>query len=314
MLSISLLPQLPCSLRCNLRKAFKKIAPGHLQRRSARSFSASGSSRGSPGKALHPSDWAPLHYQVQKSVRQRKLLPHDANILVAVSGGQDSLCLAKLLLDMQMAGQAGSTHVITGHTASDRAETLLFNLMRGSGIDGLQALTWQRGLSPGLQLVRPLLEVSREQTGRFCAACALEPWVDSTNTDMQYKRNRIRQELLPYLRDHFNPKVDEALSRTADILQADVELLEQQAAALLSHARQPDGAGIDRDVLKAAPLALRRRAVRQWLREAMHGQCKLAFVDKALCLLDAPNRTVSDSLGGNLVAVVDKPYIVLRPC
>lgn len=63
-------------------------------------------------------------------------------------------------------------YIVTGHTKSDRAETLLYNLIRGSGSDGLQALTWQRPLDSistnSIILVRPLLDITREQTGHFC--------------------------------------------------------------------------------------------------------------------------------------------------
>jgi tRNA(Ile)-lysidine synthase len=96
--------------------------------------------------------------------------------------------------------------IVTGHTASDRAETLLYNLIRGTGADGLQALTWRRLLSSGIVLVRPLLEVTRVQTGQFCQDMHLAVWEDSTNLDLNYARNRIRQDLLPYLQTHFNPK------------------------------------------------------------------------------------------------------------
>lgn len=69
----------------------------------------------------------------------------------------------------EMAGRGGFTHIATGHTASDRAETLLYNLMRGSGADGLQALAWRRRLEGGVMLVRPLLQLTRSETAAFCA-------------------------------------------------------------------------------------------------------------------------------------------------
>ena len=98
--------------------------------------------------------------------------------------------------------------------------------MRGSGTDGLQALCWQRALSPAVQLVRPLLSITRGETAAFCQTAGLKVWEDVTNQDHQYARNRIRVELLPYLKTHFNPQVEQMLSQTAELLQADVAYLE----------------------------------------------------------------------------------------
>jgi tRNA(Ile)-lysidine synthase len=223
-------------------------------------------------------DWTTLHTIVHQTLRQRQLLSKNDRILVAVSGGQDSLCLAKLLLDLrrkwhwqlaiahcdhrwrpdsaanaeyvgqladdwdlpfyfakagensginseakarqwryqvltEMAEQHDYAIIALGHTQSDRAETLLFNLMRGTGADGLQSLTWQRPLKEKIQLVRPLLEISRSQTGDFCREADISIWEDSTNQDLKYARNRIRQELLPYLAAKFNPQVEPHLRK-----------------------------------------------------------------------------------------------------
>ncbi|NJR74850.1 MAG: tRNA lysidine(34) synthetase TilS [Scytonema sp. CRU_2_7] len=239
--------------------------------------------------------WTPLHAKLHRTIRSRHLFERNQRLLVAVSGGQDSLCLIKLLLDLQPKwgwnlsivhcdhrwrpdSQANANHVenlaknwdlsfylrtaheplkseaaarnwryqalstiacenqfhciITGHTASDRAETLLYNLIRGTGADGLQALTWQRLLDNGIVLVRPLLEMTRTQTGQFCQDFQLPVWEDSTNQDLKFARNRIRQQLLPYLQENFNLQVESALAQTAEILQAEVEYLEQAATEL----------------------------------------------------------------------------------
>ena len=130
----------------------------------------------------------------------------------------------------------GYAYVVTAHTATDCAETLLFNLSRGSGADGLVALAWQRSLIEGVELVRPLLEVTREQTGEFCRWAEISVWEDATNRDLKYSRNRIRQELLPYLARHFNPQVVSHLAQTAELLRADVEYLEAAASKLLAEA------------------------------------------------------------------------------
>jgi tRNA(Ile)-lysidine synthase len=329
---------------------------------------------------MPPQLWTPLHAQVHRTLKQRGLIPAGQNVLIAVSGGQDSLCLSKILLDLQpkwdwqlaiahcdhgwredsaanaehvaaLAGQwqlefwlrtatvpptteaqardwryqqlteLAQSHqcavVVTGHTASDRAETLLYNLIRGSGADGLQALTWQRSLATGIQLVRPLLEITRSRTGQFCNGQSLAIWQDSTNQDWQYRRNRIRQELLPYLQTHFNPQVESAIAQTAELLQADVEYLEHQATELLQSAQADEPTTADssrqfnRQTLRTVPLALQRRAVRQFLQQTIPTQPNFEHIEKVISLIAAPNGSCSDPFPGGAIAKVVGDQICL---
>ncbi|MHC5831184.1 MAG: tRNA lysidine(34) synthetase TilS, partial [Nostoc sp.] len=103
-------------------------------------------------------------------------------------------------------------------------------------------------------------------------------WEDSTNQDLQYARNRIRQELLPYLRENFNPQVESVLAQTAELLQAEVEYLEKAAQELREEAmvwnmEHEDSLTpllplrLNRRVLEKAPLALQRRVMRQVLQQ-----------------------------------------------
>ncbi len=82
---------------------------------------------------------------------------------------------------------------LTGHTADDRAETILINLLRGSGLDGLAAM--------GPDPTRPLLALRRHETRSLCADLGLTPVVDPSNTDPRFVRNRVRGELLPLMAD-----------------------------------------------------------------------------------------------------------------
>lgn len=224
----------------------------------------------------------------------------------------------------EIAEQQNYPLVVTAHTASDRAETLLYNLMRGSGTDGLQALSWQRPLSAQVQLVRPLLDVTRAQTSTFCEQRGLPLWQDAMNQELAYRRNRIRQEVLPYLQKHFNPQVETALAHTADILQADVAFLEAEAQQLLVAAlpqQRPDLSSthvplwlgcINRDCLKSAPVALQRRALRQFLQQTLALSANFYQTEKVLALVTAPNRSRTDPLQQQWVAEVANPWIVIR--
>jgi tRNA(Ile)-lysidine synthase len=214
-----------------------------------------------------------------------------------------------MLIDI--ADAQGCSHIVTGHTASDRAETLLYNLMRGSGADGLQALTWSRALTPTLQLVRPLLDVTRSQTSQFCQDGQLPIWEDSTNQDLTYARNRIRQELIPYLHTHFNPSVESALSQTAELLQADVAYLESQASQCLAQSLDQSRSSLRRSALRDIPLALQRRTIRQFLLLVLPISPSFDHIEKVIALIHAPHRTQTDPLPGGVIAIVDKDWIRL---
>lgn len=324
--------------------------------------------------------WTPLHAKIHRTVRARSLFERNQSLLVAVSGGQDSLCLIKLLLDLQLKwgwrlgiahcdhcwradSQANARHVenlaqswetpfylatakepvnseaaarnwryqalskiaqtnsyqyiVTGHTASDRAETLLYNLIRGTGADGLQALTWQRPLTASIMLVRPLLEITRSETEKFCQEFNLPIWEDATNQDWKYARNRIRQELLPYLQQNFNPQVESALAQTAELLQAEVEYLEQTAANLREDAMELAKGNdialrLNRRVLRTAPLALQRRIMRQVLQQILPDAPGFEHIEKLTALITAPNRSQTDPFPGGAIAQVTDDWICFK--
>lgn len=137
---------------------------------------------------------------------------------------------------------------MTGHTADDQAETILLNLLRGSGLDGLG------GMRPGP--THPLLALRRADTAALCAACGLAPVHDPTNDDVHHLRNRIRHELLPALAAAAHRDLVPLLTRQADLLRDEAALLDDLAAAI-----DPT----DAKALSTAPLPLARRAVRRWL-------------------------------------------------
>jgi tRNA(Ile)-lysidine synthase len=120
------------------------------------------------------------------------------------------------------AQEIAATLVATAHNLNDQAETLLLRLLRGSGRQGLTGMAAYRPLTPGanINLVRPLLKVSRARIEAFLSQRGIAYCQDASNTDPQFTRNRLRQEVLPLLAT-FNPNIVTTLARTADILQQD---------------------------------------------------------------------------------------------
>jgi tRNA(Ile)-lysidine synthase len=136
-------------------------------------------------------------------------------------------------------------NVLTGHTADDQAETVLLNLLRGAGLDGLA------GMRPGTN--HPILDLRRHETEALCATEGLEPVVDPSNELPVHRRNRIRHELLPLMNDIAQRDVVPILARQARLLRDDADAL--------CTTLDPT----DATALAAAEPALARRAVRGWL-------------------------------------------------
>jgi tRNA(Ile)-lysidine synthase len=184
--------------------------------------------------------------------------------------------------------------VVTAHTLDDQAETVLLRLLRGSGAEGLTGIRPERELAEGagVKLLRPLVGWARRaDTEEFCRERGIEFRVDEMNGDERFARVRVRRRLLPLL-ETFNPRVVEALARTAELLGEDAAALEAEAASLLEVARaepRADGqAGAAKEAAAAWPLrvealasattAVRRRALRQWLARGRGGLRRLEFV------------------------------------
>ncbi len=163
----------------------------------------------------------------------------------------------------RVANDTGADRIALAHTRADRAETVLLNILRGSGLDGVA------GFPPvALPLVRPLYDTTRAQVESYCAQHALHPRQDSSNLKTAYRRNRVRLELLPLLRQDYNAQIDDALLRLADLAGADNALLDALAADALDNILAQRGQNLAEHLtlpasnLNALPLALRRRVLR----------------------------------------------------
>ena len=210
--------------------------------------------------------------------------------------------------------------VVTGHTASDRAETFLWNLLRGTGAAGLASLDWRRRLDErdpsSAWLVRPLLGLFRWETEEFCRQYQLPVWPDRSNQDLAHGRNRLRLEVIPYLKRHLNPQVEKALNRAAILLQAEHELVVAQAAQLWPQVYEPALPGLRRDPLRAAPLALQRQVLFQFLSLLLPHHPTFEQVETGVRLLKAGRRSRSPDYPGGGWLEVKEEYLawVSRPC
>ena len=215
--------------------------------------------------------WSKWHLRLHKRLKQNKsLLPSHSTLLLAISGGQDSMALLKLVIDLkrlykwkveiwhgnhqwhaksekiekelrlwclnneisfhsnkankkEVANEKKArdwryknlimkskllssnnldfpcTRILTGHTATDRAETIIMNLARGCDLVGLSTLKEQRTLENNLELIRPLLIFNRNETLEICSEFNLPIWIDPSNENINLTRNKVRKEILPIL-------------------------------------------------------------------------------------------------------------------
>jgi len=149
--------------------------------------------------------------------------------------------------------------VALGHTRDDQAETVLLGLGRGSGPRSIAGMQTYQGL-----WWRPFLDVPRATTVRACEALGLPVWDDPHNHDPAYRRVRLRHEVLPLLDDVLGGGTSAALARTAALLRADLDALDNLAEQWQTE-HHATGEILPADGLAELPPALRQRVIRLWL-------------------------------------------------
>ena len=169
---------------------------------------------------------------------------------------------------VEVAKSIGASQVAIGHTTDDHIETILMHLIRGTGTTGLRGLQpcteWQSTQSRHkLITIRPLLPISRQETADYCHHHQLMPRIDASNLSLSPLRNRIRHQLLPLLKS-YNPRVAEALLRTARIVDDDLAFINKESAQLWDEVAQEEGNIIilDKKRFLELPSALKRHLLR----------------------------------------------------
>ena len=116
-----------------------------------------------------------------------------------------------------------SNKIAIAHNKNDKAETILMNILRGSGIQGLRGIELKNE-----QYIRPLLNCSREEIEEYCKQNKLNPRIDKTNFENDYTRNKVRNVVIPYIRKEFNPNIIETLNRLSELMKQEDDYLKKE--------------------------------------------------------------------------------------
>jgi tRNA(Ile)-lysidine synthase len=160
----------------------------------------------------------------------------------------------------KVAASAHASRIAVAHTSDDQVETVLLNILRGTGTDGLAGMPPVRG-----KIIRPLIDVSRREVEAYLVEGGLRWRTDETNLDPGYSRNRVRIELLPYLEEKFNPRIREAVLSLSRIARDETAMARAEAERLFRSAALEAGPGrvaLDAEMLRRFDRALQRRCIR----------------------------------------------------
>lgn len=196
----------------------------------------------------------------------------------------------------------------TAHNAEDNLETLLHRLLRGSGLSGISGIPECRSMEGG-RVIRPLLEVSRDEILDYCRSAGLSYVTDSTNTDGDYMRNRIRATVVPALKE-LSPTVAKSTARLCRGLRADAFCLQSMADLFLEGFRAEDG--IELEKLNGSPESVVSRALMTLHGELSREALEQVHVDalRRLCERGIPHSRLD--LPGGVEAVIEGDRLLLR--
>ena len=215
-----------------------------------------------------------------------------------------------------VAGNIGADYIVTGHTLDDQVETILMHIIRGTGTRGLVGLKpysqWQLD-GRSITVVRPLLEVSRQQTAEYCQENKLIPRLDTSNLSLSPLRNRIRQQLLPLLKS-YNPGVVEALLRIAVIANDEIAFLDAEVTRLWpAVVAQEEGMIIlKKESFNKLPTAIKRHLLRTAVGHILGSlkDIETRHIEEILAILDKPAGRQINLPGGLIFSIEYDRYLL----
>ena len=165
---------------------------------------------------------------------------------------------------MDVANKNNFTKIVLAHTATDKAETLMSNLCRGTSLDGLSSISWSIKLLKSVDLIRPILNFYRSETSWFCRKYYLPVWIDRSNYNYIMLRNRLRQELIPYLKSYLQPKFEEKCHSLSSLITSDTDFLEQESTRICAVVQHAELVAVNYVALKLLHISIQSRVLRSF--------------------------------------------------
>nr|YP_009315696.1 tRNA Ile-lysidine synthetase [Trichogloeopsis pedicellata]SCW24354.1 tRNA Ile-lysidine synthetase [Trichogloeopsis pedicellata] len=297
-----------------------------------------------------------LLYNLDHNIKVK--VNNNLSVLLAISCGQDSLCLLKLFLDIQniiniklgiihidhqfrIDSNVNTQHmqniikllntpayiyqlkpqiyselefrnmryeiyiktasiysynlIATAHTATDKLETSLNNMFKGGNLDSLHSLVWKRKIYKKLDIIRPLLNFTRGEISWLCRYYSLPIWVDYTNLYYINKRNRIRHELIPYLKQYYQHNLDKQMTIFLNKTYYDMEYLRQCTIKVYYYLRHPTYIAINYKLLLTQHLALQIRVLKLFFNYNLQTKLNDTLLKKILWNLENNTTTYIES-------------------
>ncbi len=226
---------------------------------------------------------------------------------------EDAARRARYQFLRRTAARLGCGKIAVGHNLNDQAESVLIRFLRGSGPDG-----WS-GIHPVLDnlVIRPLLGCSRREIEAYLHSLGRGHREDSTNKELRLRRNRARRELIPYLQEHFNPRVLEALARSADRARDLAVFLDREARLVCEAIRKrstPGSLSLPVERLNELHPAVRSAVIRRAIRECRGSLTGISdlHVREVIRLAESKRSGHSLDLPGGLVVSLEFKELALR--
>ncbi len=326
--------------------------------------------------------WSKWHLRLHKKLKQNKsLLPSNSTLLLAISGGQDSMALLKLIIDLkrlykwqveiwhgdhqwhnksdkikeelklwclnkkisfhsdkankkEVANEEKArnwryqnlikkakllsskntyfpcTRILTGHTATDRAETIIMNLARGADLIGLSTLKEQRPLKNNLELARPLLIFNRNETLEICKEFNLPTWIDPSNENINLTRNKIRKEILPILNSIYKG-ADSRIASVAKRLESYNEDQQCLAQIAIEFCQGEHNNSLSRNKLIDLTNSTRKIILTNWLKMLGVKRVTALQIENINTKISEKNSHVTIHLHGDILIGLDKETIYI---
>ena len=168
----------------------------------------------------------------------------------------------------EVAKKTNSNKIATAHNSNDRAETVILNILRGSGLSGL------KGIEPirDNKYIRPLINTDRQDIENYCNDNKLEPKYDKTNNENIYTRNKVRNTVIPYIKKEFNPNIIKTINRLSSLATEENEYLQaitkQEFENLLIE--KTENIILDLHKFNSLNLVIKRRLILYTINEVLH--------------------------------------------